>query len=582
MTDPLLDEMIAAVDGPRMMEHMNAFARWTKHAGTPEELESLEYCQAKLDDYGYETEIVQHDAYISMPGKAAVICEGDPFRCITHAFSRASSADGLRAPIVYLGKGTDGDIAAHDVRGKIVVVEGIANPSMSLRASRAGAAGQLHISPHEHVHEMCISSVWGNPTHETVHNLPGTVVVTVPLDAGTEIKKRLRANPNLEITLHADVETGWRKTPILIADLGSSKGRDDEPFVLFTGHHDTWYYGVMDNGGANATMLEVARLCQEHRDQWRRGLRIIFWSGHSQGRYSSSSWYSDAHWEELESRATVHVNIDSTGGMGNVIVADTSAAAELRELAAQAITTYGKQEYSRRRLQRGGDQAFWGIGVPGIYQNMSEQPARAEANASAAVFGTDKRKGAGTGWWWHTPDDLLDKIDEELLVRDTQIYQFTIWRLLNDAVLPLDYAEHARDLRAELNALHKSTDGRFDLSVLQERARLLEGQASELNGRIASASPTAVERINRGLTEVARALVPVDYTTGDRFEHDPALPQKIYPCLQPLHKLAELAPDSAEGKFLCNGMARERNRVAWALRQANEALASTLADLAED
>ena len=73
-----------------------------------------------------------------------------------------------------------------------MLVDGIANPGVSRRASRAGAAGQLHISPHRYVHEMCISPVWGSPTHETVADLPSTVVVTVPLEAGTKIKTLLR------------------------------------------------------------------------------------------------------------------------------------------------------------------------------------------------------------------------------------------------------------------------------------------------------------------------------------------------------------------------------------------------------
>ena len=34
-----------------------------------------------------------------------------------------------------------------------------------------------------------------------------------------------------------------------------------------SGHHDTWHYGVMDNGAANATMLEVARLTARERRQ---------------------------------------------------------------------------------------------------------------------------------------------------------------------------------------------------------------------------------------------------------------------------------------------------------------------------
>ena len=169
----------------------------------------------------------------------------------------------------------------------------------------------------------------------------------------------------------------------------------------------------------------------------------MFWSGHSHGRYSSSAWYAETHWEELERRALVHVNVDSTGGKGNTIVADTTASAELRAVAREAISEQGGQEFTNRRMGRAGDQSFWGIGVPSIFGNMSEQPATGEANASASVFGGGNRRGAGTGWWWHTPFDTLDKMDEQILVRDTRIYLQVVWRLLTDAVLPFDYAEHA-------------------------------------------------------------------------------------------------------------------------------------------
>ena len=86
---------------------------------------------------------------------------------------------------------------------------------------------------------------------------------------------------------------------------------------------------------------------------------------------------------------------------------------------------------------------------------MSEQPATGEANASASVFGGGNRLGHGTGWWWHTPFDTLDKMDEQILVRDTRIYLQVVWRLLTDAVLPFDYAEHAAYLADELRSLQR-------------------------------------------------------------------------------------------------------------------------------
>jgi len=574
ITTSELDALATAVSGPEMMRHMQEFARWTKHAGTPEELESLRYVQSAMGGYGYRTEIILHDAFISLPGKARVTALGREMRCITHAFSRPSAPGGLTGALVAVGAGGESDFEAADVRGRIVLVDGIASPAVSLRASEAGAIGQLHVSPHEHCHEMCISPVWGSPTDEQLSRLPKTVVVTVAAAAGAALHRALKDGP-VTVTLHAEVDTGWRKTPILVADMDGPAGGGDEPYVLYSGHHDTWYYGVMDNGGANATMMEVARLCATRRDHWRRGLRVAFWSGHSQGRYSGSTWYADQNWEEIERRCVAHVNVDSTGGMGNTVVADTGTASELAALAREAVRVQAGQALSGRRMSRAGDESFWGIGVPAMFGNMGEQPASGAANASAAVFGGGARLGHGTGWWWHTPDDLLDKIDESVLIRDTRIYLHAVWRLLADDVLPIDWEEHANYLLAELTALGRGLDGRFDLSVLVARAEALRDKAARLK-----ATRLDPARINAALVAVSRALVPVDYSTGDRFGQDPALAQSAYPSLQPLRRLAALPPESDAARFLTVRMMRARNRVCMALAAANAALDAALAEAA--
>jgi len=254
-----------------------------------------------------------------------------------------------------------------------------------------GAAGQLHISPHEHLHEMCISPVWGSPGEETLANLPQAVTCTISNADGVKLRARLQAGESPRVALHASVDTGWRPTPILVADLD---GPDpDGSFVLFSGHHDTWYFGVMDNGGANATMIEAARVLAGHRDQWRRGLRLCFWSGHSHGRYSGSSWYADMHWEELDRRCAVHVNVDSTGAIGADEMRESSAASELAAIAADAVRAETGAEHAARRGSRSSDMSFWGIGVPSLFGSLSQQPSAAVAMRQPL------------GWWWHTPHE---------------------------------------------------------------------------------------------------------------------------------------------------------------------------------
>ncbi len=553
MTDVSLRSLCNAVDGARLMHHMREFARWTKLSGTPDEMHSLRTVQSELDRAGYRTTMLLHDAYISLPGRARMEIDGATPRCITHSFSVSSPADGLTAELAYVGDGTETDFASRDVSGRIVLVEGIASPAVAHRASRAGAVGQLHISPHEHIHEMCVSPVWGSPSPKTLPALPRTVVMTIAQADGAGLRERLARGARPRVTLHAEVDTGWRQTPILVAEMDAPGAEPDAPFVLFSGHHDTWYFGVMDNGGANATMLEVARLCALHRDHWRRGLRLCFWSGHSHGRYSGSAWYADEHWAELERRCVAHVNIDSTGAIGATVLSNAAAMAELAPLAAEAVHIEAGSEYVGRPMDRSSDQSFWGIGLPSMLGSLSEQPP-----------GPVKLRNK-LGWWWHTPEDTLDKIDEANLVRDTRVFVHVLWRLLADPVLPLDYTAWAGRLSDELEALARQLGGRLSLAPVIDAVRAV----GDVAGAVRTLTPA---QANAALMEVSRILVPLHTGAAGRFAHDSALPQPPWPALAALRDFAAAEPGSDEARFAEVAARRARNRLVHALEQARHVL----------
>ncbi len=160
------------------------------------------------------------------------------------------------------------------------------------------------------------------------------------------------------------------------------------------------------------------------------------------------------------------------------------------------------------------------------------------------------------GWWWHTPHDTLDKIDEANLVRDTKVYVHTLWRLLSDPVLPLDFSAHAGVLLEELGRIRASLDGRFSVDGLIAAAGTLRDVAA------------AGGHDDATLMRASRALAPVYYTTGDRFAHDPALPLPAWPVLQPLRDLAESKPGSETAHALTVSATRGRNRMQHALREA--------------
>jgi len=558
-----MPEPIPQPDRERLMVHIGEFARRVKLSGTPEELESFHYLQAQMASYGYRTRLLSHDAFISLPGAAKVEIEGESVRCITHSMSASTVPGGVSGELVHVGEGTEADFAGRQVAGKIVLVDGIATEEVAALASAAGAVGQLHISPNEHLYEMCVSPVWGSPSQHTRDSLPTTVICSIAKEDGDRLRERLARGEAVSATLSAEVDTGWRKTPLLVAEL--QPAGEDAPFILFSGHHDTWHFGVMDNGGANATMLEAARLLALRAAEWRRGLRICFWSGHSHGRYSGSAWYADEYFDELDRRCAVHVNVDSTGGEGATVLTNSAVIDELKPLAAQVIERITGQQHAGRRHGRAADQSFWGVGIPSMFGSLSHQPPGPVKMLTAL------------GWWWHTPHDTAEHIDPDNLRRDTAIVLEVLWRLLTSPVLPLDYTQYAAALGEQIGKLRAALDGRVDISGLSAAIEELGANVKAIL-EVTEPSEETAARIDAALMRAGRHLVPLNYTSGERFHHDSALPHPAWPSLEGLRALAALPAGSEDTAYYAVHARQVRNRVAHALREANAALRSALVE----
>ena len=543
-----LNNLISEISTDQMMEHLQEFSRWKKLAGTTEEAQSLNYIRGVLNSYGLKTTLLYHDAFISLPEAAHLDFNGKRFKAITHSMALPTSEAGLTRKIIDLGSASQETFDATDVRDQIVLIDGMATPEMAKRCRHAGAVGQIHISPHEYLHEMCLSPVWGNPDSETVKNLPTSSAVTISDEDGKIIREQLTITPDLPATIHAKVDTGWRNTPILIADLEAKNALKDAPYILFSGHHDTWYEGVMDNGSANATMMEVTRCMAKNRNAMKRHLRLCFWSGHSQGRYSGSTWFADNYWHELHRDCAVHVNVDSTGGEGNSLLSTAPAATELSEFAQEVIKKHSGQDYDGNRMARNSDQSFWGIGIPSLFGILSCQPTETVGVRNAL------------GWWWHTPYDKIERINPAFLLRDTQIYAHALARLVSDPYLPLNIAAQVADLLSNIAEIQLSSECDLSLSALHTEVEgLYKEMVSFQEQRLES--PEAYLKRDRTLMLVSRQLVPLDYTYGDQHSHDPALPLPKWPSLEAIRNLAG-ETRSADALRLRQGLAtRSLNRL---------------------
>ncbi|TMI80009.1 MAG: M28 family peptidase [Bacillati bacterium ANGP1] len=551
-----------AVSRTRLWEHNQAIARWTRLSGSTEERHAAEYAADQLRGFGLATRILTHDAFISLPLSASLrLVRPQPLEisCITHSMGIPTPREGVAAELVYAGPGMLDDYVRAGAAGKMALVEGRATPQHAVNATRAGALGLICISG-RHAHEMCCSPIWGNPSADTVAGLPRVHLLSVPKADG-EALRGLCQRGRVEVQFTAAVRSAWTKTPIVLADLSPGHPEAEAGmFVLFSGHLDGWYAGAMDNGSANAAMLEVTRLLALHRERLRRGVRVAMWSGHSHGRYSSSTWYADTHWFDLADHCLAHVNIDSVGAMD----ADefvTNSMPETAGLGVWAVRQAAGATLIPKRVGRNSDQSFLGIGIPSILGSVSHQ-----------ADGT-------LGWWWHTPHDTLDKIDPERLLRDAKIFVRTLERLLTDPVLPLDYEASARDVRQSLEALAKDVGGAFDLGPAVAAAATLEEQCTHLARVASAATPSQARTLNACLVSLGRILIPATYTARGQYAHDPALETEFLPTLRHARRLAGLAPDSDEARLAGVDLVRGRNAIVDALRRAQRRVESCLAEL---
>src|ERR671921_2952 len=413
-------EIVEAVSPERLMTDTEAIARWTRLSGTQEERESFDYVEGVLRDLGLQTTRHAGWAYISLPEGAELSVEGADVPAITHSMVPQTPEGGLELPLVYVGQGTPEDYAAKGVRGKAVLAEGIAIPGKAPAAEDAGAAACIFANADEHVHEMIVSTVWGSPTPETRDELPRIPVASVNVAGGQMLREALGENDSPTVHLRTRVSTRWTQIPTLTVQVDGAE--EPERFVLLSGHIDSWHHGAMDNGSANALMLETLRVLLPHRATFHRSLRLAFWSGHSHGRYAGSTWYADNFWEDLHDNCVLHLNADSTGGRGATVVTEGQAMAETR--------------------------------------------------------------GVAVGWWWHTTEDTVDKIDPDLLVRDTRIFATATYRFLSEAVLPLDVRASAQELLAHFEGWRDRAQGRFELSAAVSRARDVADLAARLQSRL--------------------------------------------------------------------------------------------------
>ena len=515
-----------------LLEDTKQIATWARISGTKDELDSFGYIKNRLDEIGAATVLHSHDAYVSIPMNASLQVAGQFFECRTHSMSAV--VDNLQARIVFGGK--IATLTEDICKGNIVIVDGRAEREPVIKAYALGAVGVV-CAAGEYIYESCLSPVWGSPSYKNKHLLPAIPVVSITVASCDEIKAIIQNDSTVQAVLSTEVESGWHKQPLLVAEIKAPVAT--EQFVMFSAHVDSWFYGAMDNGSANAVLLEVARVASKNIDLLKYNLRLVFFSGHSQGRYSGSSWYFDNNWEDLHYNCILSVNIDSPGAIGANDLTRSTIMPEAKPLAKRIIKEIADVEFVGRRYSRFADQSFWGTGVSCAFASFSKQLLAGQT--TVGNFAIPVGGSLDLGWWWHTPADTFDKIDPDNLKRDASIFANYIMYYLCNRVVDLDFRMAIAEIREGLLAWQEKAGDQFDLQVAIERAERIS-LAMELfyaNKPTEDSTMECITTYNKALWAMGRQLVRVNYTCGNHYQNDPAVPQPPIPALLDINRLVQ-------------------------------------------
>ncbi|MFC7555980.1 M28 family peptidase [Pseudoroseomonas wenyumeiae] len=401
--------------------------------------------------------------------------------------------EGVSGELIYVGSGAFEDYEALDVRGKIILTELSYSPARHEKQRIAGLKGAIGAvmmnwghPENEAVPFGSVKPVWGNPTPDNYQDeMPQIPCIGISRAAGLRLKDMSQAD-TVRVWFRTHVENGWRPIQITVGRVTASESPEAEDFILVGGHQDSWPgEAATDNAAGNACMIELARVFNMHRDKLRRGLAFGFWTAHETGTMAGSAWFVDRNWDVLREHAVAYLQIDQPACTGTTQWC-ASSNVELKAFHQRIEQDLLEgREISWKRVAKNGDASFFGVGIPTFHAEGAFTPQELQQTALATL-----------GWWHHSVENTLDKLDWVWMQVHLRIYAAYLWELCTAPVLPFTYRPVADQILARLQELttegqvvgletalakaHAFADAaeRLDAAAERHRAQFVAGQGT--------------------------------------------------------------------------------------------------------
>jgi hypothetical protein len=556
-------------------------------AGSHNAKRMAQYTAAVLGKEGIDARVLEMPGLVSFPEQAqlrVLAPEAISIEANTLGHSLPTLPEGISGVLMDVASGALGEYEGRDATGKITLSELSYHPARHEKqriSALMGARGCVMMNwghaENTAVPFGSVKPVWGNPTPETYKSEMATLpCIGIARTAGLKLRAMLTSGP-VHVWMRTNVENGWRPVQITIGEIA---GRGDD-FVVVGGHQDSWPGPqATDNAAGSACILELARVFNQHRDQLRRGLVCGFWTGHETGTMIGSTWYVERNWDRLREHAVAYLQIDQPACAGTTRWSSASNV-ELRRFHQNVEKRIlGNRPYAWRRAAKTGDSSFFGLGVP----MLAAQGAYTQEELKQTAL-------ANLGWWHHSIENTIDKLDFEFMADHIRLYAAYLWELCTAVVLPFEYVSVAEQFIERLGQLQPGAEG-LGLSGAAEGAKAFRASAERLDARAnewraryaagASRDEAAAEILNTCMKRLSRILVPLASTAKGTYGHDPYgyTPQStMIPSLFDVSRYAKLK-EGEERWMLETQLVRDRNRVADALSDCRRLIDDTLALMA--
>ena len=302
--------------------------------------------------------------YNGWSAKRAALRLADGTMAACHPLVRtiATAKDGLTAEVVDLGRGTPEEFAEHaaEISGRIVLVRhelmfaaGTIHRRRKYDMARAGGAVGFLIAGPLHGHVVAGSS--GRDSG------PGIPALGIAPETATRLARRAEGWPR--VTMIVETDEAPAETETLVYEY---PGSTDE-WVVLSAHvdgHDL-AESAMDNGSGLASVLAVTRTVAPDVAQWRRGLRVMFFSV-EEWALTGSAQYVQALSDAERAKIALNVNLDSVAGSPN-LAALSSGYAGVEPFLLRVAADNGQSLRAVRPLMTNSDHAnFAAGGIPAI------------------------------------------------------------------------------------------------------------------------------------------------------------------------------------------------------------------------